>query len=466
MSVTVAGTTVSPLMYYTSAGQVAALLPSNTPTGTGTITVTYNNQTSQPAPITVVQNNIGIFTVTSDGGGAGIVTYSDYSLVSASKAANCGGPYTTCGAANPGDTLTIWATGLGPVSGSDAAGAGLGVNQPNIPLTVWLGGIEAPVIYQGRGCCIGEDQIAFKVPTGVLTGCAVPLAIQINSEVSNTAAIPIANGSRTCTPTNPGFGTAAAVPTLGVTSTTYGNISLQRQDNSPGFQDSVKAQFLRFTVPAADQPFFVTYVDTPPLGTCQVYNSLKPQFSAPLTETGTLNAGTPLSVKGPNGMQTFAGSGGAFSGTLSSNGSYLTAGTYTVSMPGGADVPGFSAGITIPAFPTMTSPPPDAANATSVSRSSGLTVTWTGGSSSAFVVLDGTSATDNTYTTGASFECLAPAGAGSFTIPPSVLLAMPAGNFGGLDFHPAAAPTALGASGLAVGVLSAQWDTYTPLSFK
>ena len=33
------------------------------------------------------------------------------------------GVYTTCGAANPGDVLTIWATGLGPVAGSDAPGA-------------------------------------------------------------------------------------------------------------------------------------------------------------------------------------------------------------------------------------------------------------------------------------------------------------------------------------------------------
>ena len=35
VAVTVNGTTVNALMYYTSAGQVSALLPSNTPTGTG-----------------------------------------------------------------------------------------------------------------------------------------------------------------------------------------------------------------------------------------------------------------------------------------------------------------------------------------------------------------------------------------------------------------------------------------------
>ena len=114
VSVTVSGTTVAAPLYYTSATQVAALLPSNTPTGNGTITVTYNNQPSNSAPITVVTRNLGIFTVDSSGGGPGIVTYADYSLVSPTKAANCGGPNTTCGAANPGDTLILWATGFGP----------------------------------------------------------------------------------------------------------------------------------------------------------------------------------------------------------------------------------------------------------------------------------------------------------------------------------------------------------------
>ena len=51
ISVTVNGTTVAPLMYYTLATQVAALLPSNTPVGTGTITVTYNGQIGIASPM-------------------------------------------------------------------------------------------------------------------------------------------------------------------------------------------------------------------------------------------------------------------------------------------------------------------------------------------------------------------------------------------------------------------------------
>ena len=78
--VTVNGTAVDALMYYTSATRVAAVLPSNTPrTGGGpgvTITVTYNGQTSPSTPVAgIVANNLGIFTVDSTGTGPAIVTY-------------------------------------------------------------------------------------------------------------------------------------------------------------------------------------------------------------------------------------------------------------------------------------------------------------------------------------------------------------------------------------------------------
>ena len=232
VSVTVSGTTVAPLLYYTSATQVSALLPSNTPAGTGTVTVTYNGQVGLAAPITVVASNFGIFTVTSDGQGAPIVTNGDYSLVSTMKAANCGGPYTTCGAANPGDTLVLWGTGLGPVSGSDSAGAGLGVNMPNLPLTVWLGGVQAAVSYQGRsGCCIGEDQIVFTVPANVPTGCAVPLAVQIGNEVGNYRLMAVApKGTRTCPPSNSTFSSALVqAVTTSTGPITHGGVDLSRQ---------------------------------------------------------------------------------------------------------------------------------------------------------------------------------------------------------------------------------------------
>ena len=52
--ITVAGQSSDLVMVYAVATQVGAIVPSNTPTGSGTITVTYNGQTSAPIPVTVV----------------------------------------------------------------------------------------------------------------------------------------------------------------------------------------------------------------------------------------------------------------------------------------------------------------------------------------------------------------------------------------------------------------------------
>jgi uncharacterized protein (TIGR03437 family) len=455
-------------MYYTSANQAAVLVPSNTPVGTGTVTVTYNGQAGPASPITVVANNLGIFTVTSDGEGAGIITYPDYSLVSPTKAANCGGVYTTCGAANPGDVLIVWATGLGPISGNDASRAGLGVNMTSIPLTIWLGNAQVQASYQGRsGCCIGEDQIVFTVPANAPTGCAVPLSMQIGNFISNSVNMPVAPaGSRTCTPANPAFATADIVQLSSEGSFTFGGIDLDRRDNYPGFQDVVRGQFNRFTMPAAYQPFLVAYADIPPRGTCQVFNNLNGKASPPFSGVAPLDAGPQLTVQGPKGSINASGSGGVYKATLSASGNFFSPGTITVSGPGGADVPSFSTSIALPVLPTMTSPPPDSVNSLSVTRSSGLTVSWSGGSANEYIELDGLSATDNTYTYGASFQCTASAGSGSFTIPPSVLLALPAGNSGGLYFRPTVMPLNLTGTGLAVTYLNSQYEYYAPLAFQ
>ena len=105
--------------------------------GAGTIKVTYNNQTSAGSPITVVANGLGIYTVSQNGTGPAIITYADYSLVTTSKASN------------PGETLILWATGLGPVSGAEAAGP-LPGDMTNIPVKVWVGSTSANVTYRGR----------------------------------------------------------------------------------------------------------------------------------------------------------------------------------------------------------------------------------------------------------------------------------------------------------------------------
>jgi len=456
VSVMVNGTTVNAPLYYTSAGQVAALLPSNTPTGAGTVTVTYNGAPSTTGSITVVPNNVGIFTIDSSGQGPGIVTYADYSLVSAAKAANCGGPNTTCGAANPGDTLILWATGLGPVSGNDASGAGLGQNMPIIPLTVWLGGVQASVSYQGRsGCCVGLDQIVFTVPAAnAPTGCAVPLAVQIGNQVSNTTAIPIASGSRNCTTTIPQYAGAEAAVLAGPITT--GSIKLAHFSDGGGtFEDDAKFQFQEISsFNPGTQPFAISWIDAAPPGTCTVYNNLNANENPPIASLSKVDAGSSFSIQGPNGsVNVPPGSLNQFN----SKGTFLVPGAYMVAGAGGAVIGPFSANITLPPPITLVSP----VNNAVASRSSGLQVNWTGGVGNEYVQIAVNGPIDGTYTTGSSVACIVPGTAGTFTIPSYVLLALPPtanGASAGLVLS-AITLNSFTASGLSLGLL----QTYTDM---
>ncbi|MBV9397785.1 MAG: hypothetical protein JO062_07385 [Bryobacterales bacterium] len=471
VTVTVGSSTVNVPMYYTSSGKVAALMPSTTPTGTGTVAVTYVGQASSTAPITVVQNDPGIYTFTSDGMGIGIVTYPDYSLVSPYKAANCGGPDTFCGAANPGDVLTIWANGLGPVN-NELSGGGLGVPM-NLQLTVWLGGQSITPTYQGRsGCCISEDQIVFTVPSGVPTGCAVPLALKVGSTISNYTAIPVSNGSRSCTPASPML-TSSVVQTLTSSSApiNYGQISLRRQLASAGnglqYADVATGSFAKVTVDPAEvgqvQPLLLSYLDTEPLGTCVVANSLTGSSSpAWISTTNGIDAGR-ITVAGPAGSQILTEHAGfgqptQYVATLSASGTYLSGGKYTVLAAGGNDVQSFNTGFTVTSTPSWPSSEQFTVS-NGVNRTNGVTINWINGSENYFVEIAGRGATDNTLTTGASFSCVVPSSLNTFTVPPSVLLAMPSSAYGEIDFKPTLVPVPISASGLTFGSVTLNYQT-------
>jgi uncharacterized protein (TIGR03437 family) len=429
VAVTAGGTTVNAPLYYTSDKQVAALLPSSTPTGSATITVTYNSQASAPMQIGVVSNNLGLFTVDTSGTGSGIVTYPDYSLVSPLKAAKCGGPYTTCGAANPGDTLILWGTGLGRVNGDDASGAGLGQNMPNIPLKVWIGGIQAKVIYQGRsGCCIGEDQIVFVVPDDVPTGCAVPVSVEITpniTQISNNVLMAVAKGARDCTSTDLTLTpeTLAKFQQLvngGTIVIGYIELDHFANDNAPGFHDQMRFFFGKATGKTSSPLFALTDIDRPPTGTCIAGGGGGANI---LDFQGAVDGGSTVTVKGPAGSMPVTITNPGDRAPLSAAGTFLVPGDYTVSGSGGKDVGPFSATINVPVAPTLTSP--TSASGLTITRSKGMTVTWNPNGSTGRMEL----ILESYFNSGAGVVyCRAPASAGTFTIPPSMLLMLPAGN--------------------------------------
>src|ERR1700722_16813061 len=96
ITVTSGSITIACPMVYSAMDVAAAVLPSNVPPGSATLTLTYNGR-STPFPATgdVVPSAGGIFT--------GID----------------GSVKTFAGTAKNGETVTAWATGLGPIGGSD-----------------------------------------------------------------------------------------------------------------------------------------------------------------------------------------------------------------------------------------------------------------------------------------------------------------------------------------------------------
>jgi hypothetical protein len=128
---------------------------------------------------------------------------------------------------------------------------------------------------------------------------------------------------------------------------------------------------------------------------------------------------------GPGGTRTLVqsptepGTYGAHLGDTT-KGNYLDPGSYIVAAPGGASVAAFSVPFTIPVFQWTNAP---ASNLMNVTRSKGVTVTWTGGDPNGYVQISGGSGTTSVN---ASFVCQAHASAGTFTVPPAVLLAIPA----------------------------------------
>ena len=134
---TLAGTSVSVTsgstkrncpMIYTSSSQVAAILPSNTPVGTASITLSYNGSADPygfaTTRITVAATSAGIFTTTSSGLGPGTFTALDGSLK------------TFAASAKPGDIVTAWATGLGAIGTADNVLPTTFPNFPNVQVSV------------------------------------------------------------------------------------------------------------------------------------------------------------------------------------------------------------------------------------------------------------------------------------------------------------------------------------------
>ena len=133
-----------------------------------------------------------------------------------------------------------------------------------------------------------------------------------------------------------------------------------------------------------------------------------------------------------------------------------------------------SADIKSPIGAAITIPPPlvwtNQSSITSVTRSAGATVTWTGGDPNTYVSIIGSSVLSASPGTGAYFNCSAPVAAGKFTIPATVLMALPPSATVSANSFLRVGNTTQGqnftVTGVDIGIISGGWTFTKNLTYQ
>ena len=395
---TPAGDSLGALLLYAGATQINAIMPSGTATGLNFVSVTYAGGTSSAVPIKVVRSSFGVFArrlpapAGSSRPGPRLAVVQN---VMGNGELQLNGPETP---ARPGQTITLWGTGLGAAAGSDAIPSA--ARQSATLVEVDVGGQAAQVSYSGRSpCCPGVDQINLQIPNDVPLGCFVPLSVRVRGAVySNVEPISISADGARCPDAD-----ARIAPGQGQR---VGRISLSRTVNGAEANDVVEGIFVEA---AAASPLAAR----PAPGACLLL------FGPRAFTVILLDAGPQLSISGPAGPVSVAQQGRVYRALAPPGPLLLGPGSYSVSGPGGADVGSFSASMEVPEPPRW-----DLGEAvTRITRNRGFTVTWQGPAGPSR-----NEAETSITLTSSSHEtllCSAPADASALSVPPSFLTNLP-----------------------------------------
>jgi uncharacterized protein (TIGR03437 family) len=447
---TAGGTGTDALLWYeynqSGVVQLAGILPSTVAPGNYNVTVT-NGTASAPFQSTVQASKFSLFTQDSSGTGlASVQNYISQSQVDLNSFTTGNGKATTISPAHPGQFLLAYGTGMGALVGGDnAAAPAYDFSANGVTVKAIVGGMSIPVSYAGRAGYAGEDQINFALPSNVPTGCAVSLQISVNGNLSNATFISIAPDASSNACVMPGF-TTQQLQGLdnGGTFTAGGFSLLQVQETVPTVGtvkiNSASGAFTQYTayqIAGAASTFAAISTS----GACTVIHTTTSQNNNAVAVGGgiLLDAGT-VTLNGPSGSNIsnlpFTETANAYTLTLAETGlpvslpggnnGQIVAGQYTISGAGGKDVGKFNTSITVGTPITVTGTFP-----TAVNRSAGLTVNWTGGNPSDIVELVGSSSSSTGNPSSAildswEFICTATAGAGTITVPASILQQLPA----------------------------------------
>jgi uncharacterized protein (TIGR03437 family) len=169
---------------YTVQNQFSAVVPYAVAGKPSTqVQIEYRGTRSAPVTLQLVSASPAIFTLDSSGRGAGAILNQDSSVNSPANPARIG------------SVVSIFATGEGQTSpaGIDGKPGSDPVPHPTLPVSVTIGGQTVTPIYAGGapGNVAGLMQVNVQIPSGIQTGSAVPVLLQVGN-ASSQAGVTIA----------------------------------------------------------------------------------------------------------------------------------------------------------------------------------------------------------------------------------------------------------------------------------
>jgi uncharacterized protein (TIGR03437 family) len=172
---------------YTSATQVAAIVPYEITAATAFVEASYQGLISTPTLVALAATAPGTFTSNATGSGLAAAVNQDGSI---------NGP---AHPAPAGSYISIFATGEGQTSptGQDGKLANVPLPRPILPVSATVGGYGANVQYAGGapGEVAGVMQVNIQIPAGVPLENPAPVVLTVGGSVSNTVTIAVQGAS-------------------------------------------------------------------------------------------------------------------------------------------------------------------------------------------------------------------------------------------------------------------------------
>jgi uncharacterized protein (TIGR03437 family) len=169
---------------YVSASQTSVMVPYGVAgRTTTTIVVEYSGVQSAPLTYNVVVSAPGVYTLNSQGTGPGAILNQDGLTVNGNSTPE-----------KRGNVIAIYMTGEGQTNPGGADGVVIApvasaLKHPVLPVTVTVGGVDAPVQYSGSapGLISGVMQVNVIIPLTAPTGTQ-PVVVTVGSAKSQSGA--------------------------------------------------------------------------------------------------------------------------------------------------------------------------------------------------------------------------------------------------------------------------------------